>query len=196
MRSRLNVGRASVVGHDTAPWLYVKETAHARLYQLRQEARARCTRMQAHSKSEPQDCRQGSHSTAQMNKPKRAEDQTSVKQDGACGTLSLYPICLKNRRILASISSKRACDHSACEVRDERVVCIDTYAHSRHTRSIWLTATMICVTPRARTRRPCSRVCPPNSNPVSNSPRVALMTRMATSAYMWPHESVMGAEAH
>ncbi len=48
--------------------------------------------------------------------------------------------------------------------------------------SILLTATASCVTPRDRTSRPCSRVCPPASNPASNSPRLASTTNTATSA--------------
>ena len=44
----------------------------------------------------------------------------------------------------------------------------------------------ICCWPNERANRACSLVCPPDSKPVSNSPLVALTTRIATSAWAVP----------
>lgn len=62
--------------------------------------------------------------------------------------------------------------------------------------SILLTATASCVTPSDRTRRACSLVCPPASNPASNSPRLASTTRMATSAYKHTDTQIQNQNTH
>ena len=52
----------------------------------------------------------------------------------------------------------------------------------RLTESILLMATMSCPTPRDLANMACSLVCPPASNPASNSPGRESTTRIATSA--------------
>mmetsp|Transcript_25379 Transcript_25379/g.40086 ORF Transcript_25379/g.40086 Transcript_25379/m.40086 type:complete len:220 (-) Transcript_25379:1176-1835(-) len=60
------------------------------------------------------------------------------------------------------------------------------WSHSTVGSSILLITTMSLITPSVLASRACSRVCPPFSNPVSNSPLRALITRMPTSAWAAP----------
>lgn len=54
------------------------------------------------------------------------------------------------------------------------------------TSSILLTATITYCTPKLLSNNECSRVCPPLSNPDSNSPSLADMIKMAQSDYVAP----------
>eukprot|EP01139_Manchomonas_bermudensis_P011272 Amastigsp_a342495_104.p4 type:complete len:107 gc:universal Amastigsp_a342495_104:711-1031(+) len=89
-------------------------------------------------------------------KPWSPETGTNTTSDLA------NPTDLRNGPTLPTISSNRSFDHS--------------------TSSPLLMATIICLTPAVLARMACSRVCPPLSNPVSNSPVRAEITSTATSA--------------
>mmetsp|Transcript_22158 Transcript_22158/g.54834 ORF Transcript_22158/g.54834 Transcript_22158/m.54834 type:complete len:246 (-) Transcript_22158:448-1185(-) len=82
--------------------------------------------------------------------------------------LVLYPHDLRNGVVLVLISSQRSLLHSTVGS------------------SILFTSTMSLVTPSVFASCACSRVCPPRSNPVSNSPLRAAITRMPTSACAAP----------
>mmetsp|Transcript_46350 Transcript_46350/g.104491 ORF Transcript_46350/g.104491 Transcript_46350/m.104491 type:complete len:211 (+) Transcript_46350:991-1623(+) len=81
---------------------------------------------------------------------------------------TLYPQPLRKGVNFSLHSSKRLC------------------AHSTVGSSILLTATTSMRTPRVFARSACSRVCPPFSKPVSNSPLRAEMTSTPTSAWQAP----------